>query len=191
MTEREKWDRRYRTEVNGTPEPCRILSDYRHLLPNQGKALDLAAGRGGNALFLAAAGLDTEAWDISSVALEQLDQLAHQQGVALTTVERDIIAAPPSAASFDVIVVSRFLHRPLCPAIAAALRPGGLLFYQTFTLEKTDPSLGPSNPDYLLQRNELLRLFPELTLIAYREESLIGDIASGFRNEASLVSYRT
>ena len=80
---------------------------------------------------------------------------------------RDVVACPPAPDSFDAIVVARFLERALCPAIAAALRPGGVLFYQTFTA-------GLANPDYLLGPNELLALFPTLAVCSYREPSPVG-----------------
>ena len=81
---------------------------------------------------------------------------------------------------FDVIVVSRFLDRTLSDAIIGALKPDGLLFYQTFTREKTSPK-PPNNPDYLLTENELLALFSPLRVIFYRENALIGESATGFK----------
>lgn len=100
-----------------------------------------------------------------------------------------MVAAPPTPDSFDVIVVSRFLERALCPAIAAALRPGGLLFYQTFVRDDVGAH-GPANPAYRLERNELLRLFPQLTLRLYREEGRVGDVTRGVRDEAWLIAQR-
>lgn len=188
--DRDKWDEHYRDLAVDTPAPCLALQEYSHLLPRQGKALDLASGRGGNALSLAQHGLQTSAWDISPIALEQLRSHAAAHDLVIHTQARDVVLRPPESASFDVIVVSRFLHRPLCPRIANALLPGGLLFYQTFLREKTDTALGPSNPDYLLHSNELLSLFPGLTLAAYREEGLIGNTNLGFRNEAMLVAMK-
>jgi SAM-dependent methyltransferase len=184
----EKWDRRYRIAVAQQVQPALVLSAYAHLLPAQGEALDLAAGLGGNALFLARLGFNATAWDISALAMQRLAEQAAAEGVALSCEVRDVVAEPPPAERFDVIVVSRFLERALCPAIAAALRPGGLLFYQTFTREKVDTGAGPSNPDFLLQRNELLRLFPELVVRLYREEGVLGDTTKGLRNEACLVA---
>ena len=88
--------------------------------------------------------------------------------------------------SFDIIVVSRFLDRTLSDAIIGALKPDGLLFYQTFTREKTNPK-PPNNPDYLLNENELLTLFSPLRVIFYRENALIGEHQRGLRNEAQFV----
>lgn len=187
---RDKWDRIYRSAGGGeTPEPARVLAENAHLLPAPGTALDLACGLGGNALHLARRGLETYAFDISAEALLRLDDSARQVGVAVRTEVRDVAVHPPAPESFDVIVVSRFLDRSLAEAIQAALRPKGLLFYQTFTREKATPA-GPSNPDYLLAPNELLNLFAGLRLVVYREEGRLGDSSRGFRNQALLVAQK-
>lgn len=181
----DKWNRIY---LDAGPlkeqSPARVLVDFQHLLPASGRALDLACGRGANALFLAGRGLETHAWDISGEAIRQLEAAAHG---AICCVRRDVAAEPPPAESFDVIVVTRFLDRGLIPRIIAALRPQGLVYYQTFTRERIDDS-GPGNPDYRLAVNELLTLFAGLRILFYREEGRIGDIAQGFRNEAMLVA---
>jgi SAM-dependent methyltransferase len=184
----DKWNRRYREAENVQPVPAFVLSEYAHLLPARGAALELAAGLGGNALLLARLGLNVTAWDISAQAMQRLAEQAAAAGLAVHCEVRDVVAEPPPAERFDVIVVSRFLERTLCPAITAALRPGGLLFYQTFTREKVESGAGPSNPDFLLQRNELLRLFPDLVVRLYREEGVLGDTGQGLRNEACLVA---
>lgn len=186
--EREKWNCRYRSAGSSATEPSFVLKEYGYLLPNSGKALDLAAGLGANALYLASRGMECSAWDISNVAMERLSAQAAEKGLSIICDAKDAVARPPVAKSFDVIVVSRFLHRPLCPAISAALRPGGMLFYQTFIQDKTEPDFGPSNPDYLLTTNELLRLFHDLTVRVYREEGTVGNPANGFRNEACLIA---
>jgi len=103
--------------------------------------------------------------------------------------QRDVVRNPPEPGRFDVIVVSRFLDRSLAPQLAVALRPGGLLFYQTFTRTRVDDS-GPVSPDYRLADGELLRVFAGLRLRVYREEGVIGDITCGLRNQAMLVAQR-
>jgi len=185
--DQDKWDRIYREAPGGDVPAAAVLRDNRHLLPPRGTALDLACGRGGNALLLAAAGLDTHAWDLSAVAVERLSAEAGRRGLVIHAVQRDVSEAPPAPETFDVITVSRFLDRRLCRALAEALRSGGLLFYQTFTEDK-DPAVGPKNPDYILQRGELLTLFAGLRPVVYREEQRIGDLEQGFRNEAMLVA---
>ena len=165
-----KWNARHARSGDAVPPPAGVLSRHERFLPavpdasSPGapvpRALDLACGRAGNAERLAALGLETHAWDVSSVAI---DALAARPGSRLAGVAvRDVVAEPPAPDSFDAIVVARFLERSICPAIAAALRPGGTLLYQTFTH-------GLSNPDYLLGPNELLELFEPLDVLAYRE----------------------
>ncbi len=184
----DKWDQRHRQAAPG--EAALVLQENRHLLPASGDALDLACGMGGNALLLARTGLRTRAWDISGVAIERLNAQATATSLPLIAEQRDVLTTPPAANSVDVIAVSRFLERELCPALMAALRPNGLLFYQTFTRDKAGPG-GPSNPDFLLAENELLNLFAGLRLRVYREEGSIGDTAHGLlRNEALLVAQK-
>lgn len=182
---REKWNRRHAV-TKGKPQAARVLRENRHLLPVTGDALDLACGLGGNALLLAEAGLNVQAWDVSSVAIESLQSRALAAGLRLQAEIRDVDVQPPEADAFDVIVVSYFLSRELAPALCAALRPGGLLFYQTFVQDKVS-SQGPTNPDFLLSENELLALFAPLRPRVYREEGVLGDITQGLRNEALFV----
>ena len=189
-TDRVKWDHIYESSgVDESAKPCLVMSSHSHLLPAAGTALDLACGRGANALYLAARGYATRAWDISEVVIQGLADQARQRGLPLTAQQRDVTANPPEPESFDIIVVSRFLDRTLTPAICAALKEQGLLFYQTFIREQVS-GFGPRNPAYRLQANELLNLFRPLHLIYYHEEGSVGDTDQGFRNEAMLVAQK-
>ncbi|MCC5859581.1 MAG: class I SAM-dependent methyltransferase [Ectothiorhodospiraceae bacterium] len=185
----QKWEHRYRQAGAELPEAAAVLAENRHLLPARGRALDLACGLGGNALLLAAAGLETEGWDYAAPAIAALETEAARVRLPLRAVVRDAVARPPEPASFDVIVVSRFLERALCPVLMQALRPGGLLFYQTFTRLKVQ-GLGPRNPDFLLESNELLRLFAGLRVLVYREEHDCGETSAGWRDQAMLIGQR-
>jgi tellurite methyltransferase len=184
-----KWNLRYTDADPVAARPCGVLEDYAHLLPARGRALDLACGLGGNAVFLTRRGLDTVAWDRSPVAIAKLGDHAKTLGLAMHLAVRDVQSVPPEPDSFDVIVVSYFLERGLAPALARALRPDGLLFYQTWTREAVDDR-GPQNPAFRLAPNELLTLFGNLRVIVYREEGLVGDTKQGLRNEACLVATR-
>jgi 2-polyprenyl-3-methyl-5-hydroxy-6-metoxy-1,4-benzoquinol methylase len=183
---RVRWDKRHQ-EAEGVGNPAKVLLENLHLLPSKGDALDLACGRGANALLLAEAGLRVQAWDLSSVAIERLQAEADSQGLDIQAQARDVITQPPSPGSCDVIVVSHFLDRSLAPQIIEALRPGGLLFYQTFSqVAVTDR--GPDNPAFRLADNELLGLFSALLVRAYREEGRLGDTSRGWRDIAMLVA---
>jgi tellurite methyltransferase len=187
---RAKWNARYRDSAIEAARPARVLSENLHLLPHAGRALELACGLGANAIALARRGLETLAWDLSDVAIAKLQDYGRTQGLALRAEQRNVEADPPPPKRFDVIVVVHFLARSLAPALAQALRPGGLLYYQTFVREAVGDH-GPSNPAYRLAPNELLRLFPGLRVAVYREEGCIGDVRVGFRSEAMMVAMRT
>ena len=181
-----KWDTIY-SQRDNTPEAALILQQNCHLLPQQGTALDLACGQGGNALLLAESGLEVQAWDVSPIAIEQLQHTVDLKGLNVEAMARDVIKRPPPANSVDVLVVSFFLERELCPALFAAIKPGGLLFYQTYCQQKVTQQ-GPSCADYLLSDNELLQLFSQMKVRVYREEARLGEHDKGFRNQALLVA---
>ncbi len=192
-SDKDKWDKIYQARQQASEKkdlsPAYILREFHHLLPDQGAALDLACGLGANALFLARHNLHTRAWDISSIAIESLNQSAKSLKLEINTEVRDIITRPPDEKSFDVIVISHFLEPGIMPNIISALRDRGLLFYQTFTQARIDDS-GPSNRKYRLSRNELLHLCAGLDIVVYREEDIIGDTSSGFRNQALCIGQR-
>lgn len=166
-----------------------VLAQNHFLLPRQGVALDLACGVGANAMFLAEQGLESHAWDVSSVALNVLQKTAQKKSLNISTKQGYIEPKNLPKNSFDVIVLAHFLDRSLCNAIMDALKSGGLLFYQTYTLDKLEAK-GPKNPVFLLAKNELLQLFKPLDLLVYRENSVAGDLNVGERNEALFVGQK-
>ncbi|MBD3671292.1 MAG: methyltransferase domain-containing protein [Gammaproteobacteria bacterium] len=182
----QRWNRRYSPEdVAGSPSE--VLSRNLHLLPPRGQALDLACGLGADAMLMARHGLDVEAWDISANAIFALERQA--ESLSIQGVVRDAVAHPPAPEQFDVILVARFLERSLSSHLMDALKPGGLLFYQTFSNLRIDDS-GPTNPDFRLADNELLTLFAPLRIRVYREEGGLGNTDQGFRNQAMLIAQK-
>ncbi|MGE5238061.1 MAG: class I SAM-dependent methyltransferase [Chloroflexota bacterium] len=186
----DKWDRRYGDRPKNAAAASRVLTENAHLLPPKGTALDLACGLGANATFMAEIGLEVHAWDISSVAIETLRTHAEASGMPVHAAVRDVTRQPPEQEGFDVVVVVHFLDRGLTEHLIAALRPGGVLFYQTFTHTKVN-DVGPRNEEYLLSDNELLQMFGSLRILVYREEGRTGDTTRGFRNEAMLVACKS
>lgn len=184
---RDKWDRIYRDREETALQAADVLRQNRHLLPVSGVAMDLACGLGANSLLMAEAGLTVLSWDISPVAIDKLSAIAAARGLPISAQVVDVEQKLPQPDSLDVLVVSHFLSRQLIPALIAALRPGGLVFYQTYCQDKV-VQRGPSNPDYLLADNELLTLFAGLKLRVYREESLLGEPGEGWRDQAMLVA---
>ncbi|AFJ02934.1 Methyltransferase type 12 [Methylophaga frappieri] len=183
----DKWNRRYRDEADDLKfGAATVLADNLYLLPDRGLALDLACGRGGNAELLARQGLTVDAVDISSVVIQQLQHRAEAAGLPVRAYLAEASTWLKQSVRYDVIVVSHFLQRTLCPVITEALAPGGLLFYQTWCQQRVD-EIGPRNPDYLLRENELLRLFQSLRLRYYQELGTLGDTQCGKRNVAMFI----
>jgi SAM-dependent methyltransferase len=134
-----------------------------------GPVLDLACGSGRHSLAAARLGLQVLALDRNEKALRALHRAAAPQ---VQCVRVDLEAGhgiPVAPASCGAILVFRFLVRPLARAIVRALRPGGLLLYETFTTHQRNLGQRPRNPAFLLEPNELPKLFSELQAIAYEE----------------------
>ena len=184
-----KWDNIYSQQQSEDAVPSTVLYENAHLLPSHGEGLDLACGMGGNAIFLASKKLQVQAWDVSTTALNKLKQYSELMNLSIKVSERDVENNPPDKNIFDVVAVSQFLHRATFNNLCGSLKIGGLLFYQTFTLEKTQ-NVGPSNPDFLLTKNELLNLCNEMEVLVYREEGVQGDSLKGWRNQAMIVAKR-
>jgi 2-polyprenyl-3-methyl-5-hydroxy-6-metoxy-1,4-benzoquinol methylase len=166
--DKERWNKKYETEnyLFGR-DPIPFLMDHVDLLP-KGPALDLAMGEGRNGVFLATKGFQVTGVDISEAGFKKARALASEKGVKLTTVVADLeqYTIPPS--SYDVIICTYFLQRDLFPKITAALKPGGMVLIETYTVDHLQyrPKF---NRTFLLERNELLTLLPGLRVLRYQE----------------------
>lgn len=139
--------------------------------------LDLACGRGRNALAVAAAGLRVVGVDRDPDALDELGERARAGGLRVGRVRADVETArglPFASGAFGAVLVFRFLFRPLAPEIVRVLAPGGVLLYETFTLAQRTLGGGPRNPAFLLEPGELPRLFAALR-VARAEEGVYAE----------------
>ena len=80
--------------------------------------------------------------------------------------------------TFDLVLVFNYLHRPLMPMIVGAVKPGGLLFYETFTVDQADRGR-PASPAHLLNHGELSRLVAPLTVVRERDGKVFGRMLAG------------
>lgn len=131
-----------------------------------GRVLDLACGSGRHVRWLAAQGFNVMAVDRDAEALRELATLSRVQCCV-----RDIEAEPwpfPGE-TFDAIVVTNYLHRPLLPILVRSLCRRGVLLYETFA--QGNGRFGrPANPDFLLQPGELLRAVDDaLHVVSYED----------------------
>jgi rhodanese-related sulfurtransferase len=180
-------DREYDESPLFGPSPW--LVDNADLLPQGGRALDVACGAGRHALLLAAAGFDVTAIDRDPAVIARLGQQAERLGLQIDAevidLERDDDrlkeAAAPGAVlapdSYNLILVTRYLHRPLFPHLLRALAPGGTLIYETF-LEQQAERGHPKNPAFLLKPGELSTLVAPLSILRQREGDHDGALIS-------------
>lgn len=181
------WDQRYRSQDAGPREPAQFLTENLALLPPTGRVLDVAMGTGRHALFLAGRGYEVTGVDISPVAVQRCLEEARRLGVRIEAVCADLTAWQWPASAFDIVLDFYFLQRDLCSRIAAALRPGGVLVFETFTTIQRQFGWGPTEDDFLLTPGELPTLFPTLHVVRYRE-TIVAEDDRGPKAVASLIA---
>jgi SAM-dependent methyltransferase len=136
------------------------------LVPPGAMVLDVACGRGRHARLFAAQGCLVDAVDIDAEAGAALREVA---GVRFLRADIEGGDWPYPGRSFDAVVVTNYLHRPLFPLLADALAPGGVLIYETF-MAGNERFGKPGNPDFLLRPRELLEVFgSRLAVLAFEE----------------------
>jgi SAM-dependent methyltransferase len=153
-------------------EPSEFFRARKRLLleaARLGPVLDLACGYGRHSLAAARLGLPVLAVDRNEEALRALQRIAPPLVQCVRTDLEGEAIIPVAPASCGAILVFRFLFRPLAPEIVQALRPGGLLLYETFTKHQRNLGQQPGNPAFLLDPNELPKLFGSLQVISYEE----------------------
>lgn len=137
------------------------------LIPAGGSVLDVAAGAGRHARFLRDAGHPIVAIDRDIAALADLNGRKDTEIIAA-----DLETGAPfplAGRAFAGVIVTNYLHRPILPALIAAVAPGGVLIYETFA--RGNERFGkPSNPDFLLQPGELLdAVRGRMRVVAYED----------------------
>jgi SAM-dependent methyltransferase len=153
------------TELRASSAPASAwVRRFVPLIKRGGRVLDLAAGSGRHTRLLLQSGFAVCAVDRDISALSPLAGI----GCEVRQIDLETGEASGFGTDFDGIVVTNYLHRPLLPAIARALAPGGVLIYETFA--RGNERFGrPHNPDFLLRPGELLDAFATLTVIAFEQ----------------------
>ncbi|MGB5082766.1 MAG: methyltransferase domain-containing protein [Burkholderiales bacterium] len=144
-----------------SPWVCR----WARLIRPGGRVLDLACGRGRHARYLSALGFAVVAVDRDPAALATLEG---SRGIETRLADLEASAWPFAAASFDGVIVTNYLHRPLFGNLVASLRAGGVLIYETFAAGNEQYGR-PGNPEFLLRPNELLEGVEPLGVVAFEQ----------------------
>lgn len=160
--------------IGADPPPAHFLVQQLPRLP-KGKVLDIASGTGRHTLFLASLGYQVDAIDRDIQALTQLSSAARTRNFTdITTQTVDLEPPPPHKPNlghevYDAILVFFYLARPLFPHIIDALKPGGLLLYETFLIDNHLRYQHPRRKEFCLAHNELIDLISDLRILHYDE----------------------
>jgi tellurite methyltransferase len=172
--------------------PSRFLVRHQDLVlraARHGPVLDLACGSGRNGLYLAWKGAEVHFWDRNQEELDRIENLSAGDGLRVETKRVDLESEPLEplpAEYFGAVLVFRYLHRPLIPAIKAMIRSRGLIVYETFTREQA--ALGkPENPDFLLNPGELFQWFKDWEVLDHHQ----GLLENPERYMAGIVARKT
>ncbi|MDE0145985.1 MAG: dihydroneopterin aldolase [Nitrospira sp.] len=155
-------------------QPSPFLHAVAHVIP-KGKVLDVAAGEGRHALYMASQGYDVIGLDRDERALATMTRTAKDHHLSnLSTWNVDLEKDPETPPSlgdqaYDGILVFFYLFRPLFPSILQALKPGGVLIYETFLIDNHLRFNHPRRKDFCLEQNELLHLTHPLRVLRYEE----------------------
>lgn len=165
-----RWNARYRDgDWVDEARPARIVEEALPSLPREGRALDLACGAGRNALALAERGLRVLAVDLSREGLLLTRQRAWEGGLPVQPVLADLSRFALRPSCVDVVVNTHFLLRETFPLIRRALRPGGILVFETYHVDEIEVVGGDIRRAYVLERGELRRAFRGFDVLLHEE----------------------
>ena len=165
------WDERF---VSGayprTPEPSTVLRSYEPSIPD-GRALDVAAGTGRNAVFLAEQGYTVDALDASRDGLAIVRERITERGLSdnVETIQGDVSTYSFPIEAYELVTMSYFHTLDRFADLAEALVPGGYLFIEGHLRSAESTPSGPSDDRYRFAANELLRAGLGLTVLYYDE----------------------
>ena len=150
--------------------PSPWICRWAGLIPSGGRVLDVACGRGRHVRYLRGLGFAVVSVDRDAEALAGLEGV---DGVEVRLADIESGPWPFAQESFDGVIVTNYLYRPLFPHLVSTLRPGGVLIYETFAIG--NERFGrPSNPDFLLRPDELLDQVEPLRVVSF-EQGMIAE----------------
>ena len=165
--DRDKWNQRYAEDSYQKNNPVTLLEDWLQKLP-VGRALDVACGAGRNSLFLAQAGYQVDAIDISPEGLKQAEEKAGEQGLSINCIEHDLDEPYRFDSDYDLIIVMWYVNFALITRLCDCLAPGGYLLCEEHLITDQEV-IGPTNVNYRVAPGDLREAVSGLDVLFYRE----------------------
>lgn len=149
--------------MHGTENPSVWVQRWTHMLGRNSQVLDVACGAGRHMRWMAAQGHRPQGVDRNPEAIAQAQAFG-----PVTVADIENGPWPFAGQTFDAVIVTHYLWRPLLPVIVQSVAPGGVLIYETFAAGHETVGK-PSRPDFLLQTGELLQATGGLRTVAYED----------------------
>lgn len=151
--------------------PAPIIEKFQSQFVNNnepGKALDIGCGSGRDSVYIASHGWQVCAIDYLPGALKKVEVLASNNRTTVCCHQLDLEKEQDKfkqfPGEFQLVLVIRYLHRPLLPLLKQKLAPGGYLVYQTF-MQGCEAFGSPRNPKFLLHIGELAESFSDFDIL--------------------------
>lgn len=168
--ERAEWDERYAsTELVWSAGPNQFVAAELADLP-PGRALDLGAGEGRNAIWLAGLGWQVTAIDFSAAGLAKAARLAAARGVTADWVNADLTGYQPAPDAYDLVLIAYMqlapdAFRSLLGKASSALAAGGTLLVVGHDADNIAHGHGgPQDPERLHRADDIVAALPGLVI---------------------------
>lgn len=165
--DRNKWNQRYAESSYHKNNPVTLVEDWLPGIP-VGRALDVACGAGRNAIFLAQAGYQVDAIDISPVGLSLARKNAENLGLSINWIEQDLDQAYPFDTAYDLIIVMWYVNLELITRLCDCLAPGGYLICEEHLITDQEV-IGPTSLNYRVAPGELREAVSGVGVLLYEE----------------------
>ena len=160
-----RWNERYKT-LPPPQNPSDLLLRYIDRIKGK-DVLDIAAGLGRHSRILAESGCKVDAIEYSDVALESLRKIP-----GVNAIEIDLENGCSLEKSYNAILCFNYLNRDIYDFMISNLNKDGIILFETFVFDEEN-ECAPKNPEFLLKKNELLKVFSSLHIIEYKESYVI------------------
>ncbi|MFN0180435.1 MAG: class I SAM-dependent methyltransferase [Gemmatimonadales bacterium] len=170
--------------------PSYWFTNHASMIPTGARVLDLACGSGRHAIAAAERGSTVVAVDRDPARLAEARTEAARRRLAIEWIQADLEGTWPDFGQFDAVLLFNYLDRARMPKVTAAVRPGGLLIFETFLEVQRQLGWGPQQEAHLLKFGEIAGLVAPLAVVFGREAFEPADNAQ-WAAVASVVAQRT